>query len=146
MPQKTFFLRKEDAQEGQKWFLVDAEGRTLGRLASRIATLLRGKHKPVFTPHVDAGDYVVVINAEKVALTGRKLKDKVYYRHSGYPGGIRGTTAEEMLKTHPERVIEMAVQGMLPKGRLGREILRKLKVYAGPHHPHEAQRPEPLKP
>lgn len=146
MPQKTFFLRKEDAQEGRKWLLVDAEGRTLGRLASRIATLLRGKHKPVFTPHVDAGDHVVVINAEKVALTGRKLKDKVYYRHSGYPGGIRGTTAEEMLKTHPERVIEMAVQGMLPKGRLGREILRKLKVYAGPHHPHGAQQPEPLKP
>ena len=144
MAQKTFFLREEDAQKGRRWFLVDAEGRTLGRLASRVASVLRGKHKPVFTPHVDAGDHVIVINAQRVVLTGRKLKDKVYYHHSGYPGGLRETSAEKMLKTHPERVIEIAVRGMLPKNRLGREILRKLKVYGGPHHPHGAQQPEPM--
>jgi large subunit ribosomal protein L13 len=144
MSQKTVFLRKEDAEKGRRWFLVDAEGHILGRLASRVASVLHGKHKAIFTPHVDGGDHVIVINAQGVVLTGRKLKDKVYYRHSGYPSGIRATSAEEMMKTHPERVIEIAVRGMLPKNSLGRAMLRKLKVYRGGDHPHEAQRPEPL--
>ena len=128
----------------RKWYVVDADGKVLGRLATRIATLLRGKHKPFYTPHLDVGDHVVVVNAEKVHLTGRKLKSKVYRWHTGYIGGLREVTAEEMLRTHPERVIEWAVQGMLPKGRLGRTMARKLKVYRGPEHPHSAQRPEPF--
>lgn len=127
-----------------KWFVVDAQGKVLGRLASAVATILRGKHKPIYAPHVDVGDHVIVINAEKVCLTGKKLTDKVYRSHSGYIGGLREVTAERMLKTHPERVIEWAVSGMLPKTRLGRAMFGKLKVYRGPEHPHQAQRPEPL--
>lgn len=128
----------------RKWFVVDAEGKVLGRLATRVATILRGKHKPTFTPHIDTGDHVVVVNAEKVHLTGRKLRDKFYRWHTGYIGALREVNAETMLRTHPERVIEWAVQGMLPKNRLGRAMARKLKVYRGPDHPHQAQRPEPL--
>lgn len=128
----------------RSWLLVDAEGKTLGRMASAVAHLLRGKHKPVFTPHVDTGDFVIVVNAAKVELTGRKREQKVYYRHSGYPGGIRAVTAGRLLETHPERVVEGAVRGMLPKGPLGRKILSKLKVYGGPEHPHQAQQPTEL--
>jgi len=138
----TPMVREQDVQ--RKWYLVDAEGQVLGRLASRVATILRGKHKPAFAPHLDVGDHVVVINAEKVRLTGKKLRDKVYRWHTGYIGHLREVTAETMLRTHPERVIEWAVQGMLPKNRLGRAMARKLKVYRGPAHPHQAQRPEPL--
>jgi len=136
-------MPKEDAID-RKWFLVDAEGKVLGRLATRVAHVLRGKHKATFAPHLDVGDHVVVINAEKVHLTGRKLTDKMYRWHSGYIGGLREVTAERMLKSHPERVVEWAVQGMLPKGRLGRSMARKLKVYRGSDHPHAAQKPEPL--
>jgi large subunit ribosomal protein L13 len=128
----------------RKWFVVDADGKVLGRLATRVATILRGKHKPTFTPHIDTGDHVVVVNAEKIHLTGRKLQNKFYRWHTGYIGALREVNAETMLKTHPERVIEWAVQGMLPKNRLGRAMARKLKVYRGPDHPHQAQRPEPL--
>jgi large subunit ribosomal protein L13 len=142
--QKTFSLRKEDALTDRKWFVVDASGQVLGRLATRVATVLRGKHKPIYTPHVDAGDHVIVINAEQVRLTGNKLADKTYYRHSGYPGGIKAQTAEEILRKHPERVIEKAVKGMLPKNPLGRAMFKKLKVYAGSSHKHEAQKPQPL--
>jgi len=130
--------------ENRKWYVVDAGGQVLGRLASRVATILRGKHKPDFAPHLDVGDHVVVVNAEKVQLTGRKLKTKTYRWHTGYIGNLRQVTAERMLATHPERVIEWAVQGMLPKGRLGRAMARKLKVYRGPSHPHQSQKPEPL--
>ena len=128
----------------RRWHVVDAGGQVLGRLASQIAHVLRGKHKPVFSPHVDAGDFVIVINAAKVRLTGRKLENKIYYRHSGYPGSVRETTAAEMLEKHPERVIEKAVRGMLPKNSLGRNMLRKLKVYTDGNHPHAAQKPEAL--
>jgi len=128
----------------REWFVVDAQGKTLGRLASRIATILRGKHKPAFTPHVDTGDFVIVVNADKIRLTGRKLDQKMYWWHSGYPGGIKGRTARQMLDRKPEEVIRRAVKGMLPKNALGRHMLRKLKVYAGPEHPHEAQQPKPL--
>src|SRR5215831_20091580 len=124
----------------RKWFLVDAQDQVLGR----VATILRGKHKVTFAPHLDVGDHVVVINAEKVHLTGRKMTDKLYRWHTGYIGGVREVTAERMLRTHPERVIEWAVQGMLPKGRLGRAMFKKLKVYRGAEHPHAAQKPEPL--
>ncbi len=127
-----------------RWVLIDAEGKTLGRLASRIATLLRGKHRPDWAPHMALGDFVVVVNADKIRLTGKKLRDKVYTRYSGYPGGLRRISAGEMLATHPERVLEHAVKGMLPKGPLGRKLFRRLKVYAGPTHPHQAQRPEKL--
>ncbi len=144
MPQKTFSLRKEDALSARRWYVADAQGQVLGRLATRLATVLRGKHKPTYTPHVDGGDHVIVINAEQVVLTGKKRTDKIYYRHSGYPGGIKARTAEEILNTHPERIIEMAVKGMLPKNPLGRAMLKKLKVYAGPEHKHEAQSPKPL--
>lgn len=126
------------------WYLVDAAGKTLGRLASEIARRLRGKHKPVYTPHVDTGDYIVVINAEKVKVTGNKTKDKVYYSHSGYPGGIKEITFEKLLAKAPARVIEMAVKGMLPKNPLGRAMYRKLKVFAGTEHPHAAQQPKLL--
>ena len=136
-------MPKEGAID-RKWFVVDAEGKVLGRLATRVAHVLRGKHKPTFAPHLDVGDHVVVINAGKVHLTGRKLTSKVYRWHSGYIGGLREVTAERMLKSHPERVVEWAVQGMLPKGRLGRAMARKLKVYKGAEHPHAAQKPEPL--
>lgn len=136
-------MQRENAVD-RRWFVVDAQGRVLGRLATQVAAILRGKHKPTFEPHVDGGDHVIVVNAEKVELTGRKLTDKSYRWHSGYIGGLREVSAEKMLRTHPERVIEWAVQGMLPKGRLGRAMFRKLKVYRGPEHPHAAQRPEPL--
>ncbi len=128
----------------RKWFLVDADGQVLGRLASRVATILRGKHQPCFAPHLDVGDHVVVVNAEKVHLTGRKLSDKRYRWHSGYIGGLRDVSAETMLRRHPERVIEWAVQGMLPKNRLGRAMAKKLKVYRGAAHPHQAQQPVAL--
>lgn len=136
-------MQRENAVD-RRWFVVDAQGRVLGRLATQVAAILRGKHKPTFEPHVDGGDHVIVVNAEKVELTGRKLTGKSYRWHSGYIGGLREVSAEKMLRTHPERVIEWAVQGMLPKGRLGRAMFRKLKVYRGPEHPHAAQRPEPL--
>ena len=136
-------MPKEDQIE-RKWFVVDASGKVLGRLASRVAHVLRGKHKPTFAPNLDVGDHVVVINAEKIHLTGRKLTDKMYRWHSGYIGGLREVSAERMLKSHPERVVEWAVQGMLPKGRLGRAMARKLKVYRGADHPHAAQKPEVL--
>jgi large subunit ribosomal protein L13 len=136
-------MPKQDEVE-RKWFLVDAEDRVLGRLATQVATVLRGKHKPQFSPHLDVGDHVVVINARKVHLTGQKLSDKLYRWHSGYIGGLREVRAETMLKTHPERMIEWAVSGMLPKTKLGRAMAKKLKVYADAEHPHAAQHPEPL--
>ena len=126
----------------QKWHLVDASGRTLGRLATRVAMLLRGKHKPIFTPHVDAGDFVVVVNADKVSLTGKKWKEKLYIHHSGYPGGLKSISAEKMFQKKPERLVTMAVQGMLPKTKLGKKLIKKLKVYSGDAHPHQAQQPE----
>jgi large subunit ribosomal protein L13 len=126
------------------WFVIDAEGEVLGRLATRIATALRGKHKPTFQPHVDAGDFVVVVNAEKVKLTGRKLMQKEYYRYSGYPGGLKVRTAAEVLDEDPTRVLTQAVRGMLPKNRLARQAISKLKVYAGTEHPHAAQQPKPF--
>lgn len=128
----------------RKWYVVDAEGKTLGRLASEIAKVLRGKHKPIYTPHMDTGDYVIVINAEKVKVTGKKLDQKIYYHHSGYVGGMKETTLKKMLADKPERVIELAVKGMLPKGPLGRQMYKKLFVYAGSEHKHEAQKPEVL--
>ena len=133
-----------EADIQRKWYLVDAEDQVLGRLATQVATVLRGKHKVIYAPHLDVGDHVVVINAEKIHLTGRKLTDKIYRWHSGYIGGLREVSAERMLKAHPGRVIEWAVQGMLPKGRLGRAMAKKLKVYKGAEHPHAAQKPEPL--
>jgi large subunit ribosomal protein L13 len=139
---KTYQQKPSEVQ--RQWFVVDAQGKVLGRLASRIAAILRGKHKPTFTPHVDGGDFVVVVNAEKVRLTGRKLQEKVYYWHTGYPGGIKSATAAQMLERKPEWVIQKAVQRMLPKNPLGRRMLRKLKVYRGPEHPHAAQQPKPL--
>lgn len=145
MYRKTVSLTKEQANAQRGWVLVDAKDQTLGRLSTRVATLLRGKHKPDWTPHVDNGEYVVVINAERIVLTGRKLSDKKYYRHSGYPGHLKEVSAGRMLETHPERVIEHAVRGMLPKNKLGRSLLQKLKVYAGEKHPHEAQRPEAIR-
>lgn len=127
------------------WYVIDAEGLVLGRLATRVATILRGKHRPEYTPHVDHGDGVIVVNVDKVRLTGRKLEQKTYHRHSGYPGSVRSTTAGEVLASaHPERVVHAAVRGMLPKNALGRKLLRKLRLYAGPEHPHAAQKPEEL--
>ena len=134
-------MAKKGAIE-QKWHLVDAKGKTLGRLASRIAILLRGKHKPIFTPHVDAGDFVVVVNAEKINLTGKKWQEKLYIYHTGYPGGLKSTSAEKVRNKNPERLITTAVQGMLPKNKLGKKMIKKLKVYAGEAHPHQAQQPE----
>ncbi len=139
---KTFSAKAEEIN--REWFLVDAEGKTLGRMASEIALRLRGKHKPEFTPHVDTGDYIVVVNAEKVAVTGNKLNDKMYHHHTGYIGNLKSIKLKDMLAKHPERVIEKAVKGMLPKNTLGRDMYRKLKVYAGPAHPHEAQEPKAL--
>ncbi len=132
------------AEVERKWYVIDAEGKNLGRLSSQIASILRGKNKPIYTPHVDTGDYVIVINAEKVAVTGKKLHDKIYKRHTGYPGGLREMTLEEMLAKHPEQVIRHAVKGMMPNGKLGRQMYKKLKVYAGPEHDHAAQKPEVL--
>jgi len=134
---KTYSLKEKEIV--RHWHVIDASGQTLGRLASRVASLLQGKHKPTYSPHLDMGDYVVVVNAEKVHITGKKRTDKVYYRHTGYMGGLKATTLEKMLAKHPQRVIELAVGGMLPRNRLGRRLLRHLKAYAGPDHPHEAQ-------
>jgi len=128
----------------RKWYVVDAEGQTLGRLSSEIAKVLRGKNKPVFTPHIDTGDYVIVVNAEKIKVTGKKMDQKIYYNHSDYVGGMKETTLKEMMDKKPERVIELAVKGMLPKGPLGRSMIKKLHVYAGPEHNHAAQKPEVL--
>jgi large subunit ribosomal protein L13 len=139
---KTYVATPADRQ--RDWLLVDAEGQTLGRLATRIADALRGKRKPEYTPHCDTGDFVVVVNAKKVAVTGDKLRQKLYYRHSGYPGGLRSRTLADMLERRPEEVIRKAVKGMLPRNRLARKQLTKLKVYAGPEHPHAAQRPTPM--
>ncbi|RLA81971.1 MAG: 50S ribosomal protein L13 [Deltaproteobacteria bacterium] len=141
---KTFHLTAEEAKKQRKWYVVDAKGKILGRLASEIAKILRGKHKPVFSPHLDTGDFVIVVNADKVRLTGKKWQKKLYFRHSGYPGGLKVYTAQQLLQRKPEELIRLAVRGMLPKNRLGRRLLRKLKVYAGPEHPHQAQQPEPL--
>lgn len=137
----TYMPKGNDAVE-RKWYVVDAEGKTLGRLASEVASIIRGKHKPEFTPNVDTGDFVVVLNASKIQLTGKKLTDKKYYRHSHYPGGLKVTSAGDMIKNKPERIIELAVYGMLPKNRLGDAMKTKLKVYAGAEHPHQAQQPE----
>jgi large subunit ribosomal protein L13 len=132
------------ATRERNWLVVDASGQTLGRLSTQIADSLRGKRKPEYTPHVDTGDFVIVVNAEKIAVSGKKREEKLYYRHSGYPGGLRSRTLAEMLERRPEEVIRLAVRGMLPRTRLGRAQLRKLKIYAGPDHPHEAQKPEPM--
>ena len=140
--EKTYAVKADDIQ--REWFVVDAEGKNLGRLATQIATILRGKHKPSFSPSMDVGDFVIVVNAEKVTVTGNKMAAKKYYRHSLYPGGLTEVTLEEMLKKHPTRVISHAVRGMLPKNRLGRQQIKKLKVYAGDSHPHQAQQPKPL--
>jgi large subunit ribosomal protein L13 len=140
----TRSLSTEAARAGRRWYIADAEGQVLGRLATRIATVLRGKHTPSFSPHVDAGDFVIVVNAKRIRLTGRKLSDKTYFRHSGYPGGIRQASAQEVLDKRPTRLVREAVEGMLPKNRLGRRLATKLKVYAGPDHPHRAQKPVPL--
>jgi len=139
---KTYSLKLDDVEK--KWYLVDAEGKTLGRLATQIAAILRGKHKPTFTPHMDMGDNIIVVNAEKVQLTGRKAEQKNYYRHSGYPGGIKVTSFSDMIEKKPRMVITAAVKGMLPHNRLGRRILRNLKVYSGTEHPHAGQHPEKL--
>lgn len=138
---RTTYMAKPNEVE-RSWYIVDAEGKTLGRLASEVAALIRGKHKPQFTPHVDTGDFVVVINAEKIHLTGKKMTDKKYYRHSMHPGGLKVTVAEDLIKKFPERVIESAVHGMLPKTRMGEKMKLRLKAYAGTAHPHEAQKPE----
>src|SRR3954451_708257 len=139
---KTYQANAQDRERG--WYVVDAEGKTLGRLAPQIADVLRGKRKPTYTPHVDVGDFVIVVNAEKIAVTGNKRESKRYWRHSGYPGGIRSRTLGELLEQRPEEVIRKAVKGMLPRNRLARQQLRKLKVYAGPEHPHQAQQPKTL--
>ncbi|QCX33871.1 50S ribosomal protein L13 [Caloramator sp. E03] len=139
---KTYMAKAEDVK--RKWYVVDAEGKTLGRMASQIAAILRGKHKPTYTPNVDTGDFVIVINAEKVVLTGNKLEDKLYRHHSLYPGGLKETPYKKLLQTKPELAIEEAVRRMLPKGPLGRKMFKKLKVYRGPVHNHEAQKPEVL--
>ncbi len=135
----TFMQKKEEVN--RKWYVIDASGKSLGRVATKVATVLRGKHKPTYTPNTDCGDFVIVINAQKVNLTGNKLNDKVYYNHSGYPGGLRERTAKEMRENYPTEMIERAVKGMLPKGRLGRQMAKKLFVYAGSEHKHEAQKP-----
>jgi large subunit ribosomal protein L13 len=139
---KTYVAKPSDRE--RNWVLVDASGQTLGRLATQLADLLRGKRKPEYTPHMDTGDFVVVVNAERIAVTGNKLKAKRYYRHSGYPGGLRSRTLSEMLARRPEEVIRLAVKGMMPRNRLARKQLTKLKVYAGPEHPHAAQQPKPV--
>lgn len=139
---KTFSAKAHEVT--REWFVIDAENKTLGRLASEVAHRLRGKHKAIFTPHVDTGDYIIVVNADKIRVTGNKLKQKIYFKHTGYVGHLRQTTLEKMLETKPERVIEYAVKGMLPKNSLGRQMFRKLKVYAGPEHNHTAQQPKVL--
>ena len=137
---KTFILKKEEIEK--KWWLIDADGKILGRLATEVATLLRGKRKPEFTPFIDCGDFVVIVNAEKINVTGKKMEQKKYYSHSGYPGGLKVNTLEELLDKKPEEVIRKAVWGMIPKGKLGRAVYKKLKVYKGPEHPHDAQKPQ----
>lgn len=139
---KTYSAKSETVQ--RDWYVVDASDKVLGRLATEIARRLRGKHKPVFTPHVDTGDYIVVVNADKVAVTGNKEADKIYYHHTGFPGGIRGIPLGKMRERHPERILERAVKGMLPKNALGRAMIKKLKIYAGPEHNHASQQPKPL--
>lgn len=139
---KSFIAKPHEVE--RKWYVVDAEGKTLGRVASQVATVLRGKNKPTFTPHVDCGDYVIVINAEKVEVTGKKRREKVYKHHTGYPGGLRETTFDKLIEKKPEEIIRHAVKGMMPKGKLGRQMYKKLKVYAGPEHGHAAQKPEKL--
>ncbi|MFP4435916.1 MAG: 50S ribosomal protein L13 [Chloroflexaceae bacterium] len=141
---KTYSQKASEIQ--RDWYVVDASGQVLGRLATQIATLLRGKHKPTFTPHLDGGDFVIVTNAEKIRVTGRKAEQKVYYRHTGYPGGLKMTSYKMMREKHPDRILRQAVKGMLPKNRLGRRLMTKLKIYAGPHHPHAAQQPRPYVP
>lgn len=141
---KTYQAKKEDIEH--KWYLVNAEGKVLGRLSTELAKILKGKNKPTYTPHVDTGDFVIVVNAGKITLTGKKMKDKIYYHHTGYPGGIKEMNAEKLLARKPTEMIRMAVRGMLPKNSLGRQMLRKLKIYAGPNHPHEAQKPISLEP
>lgn len=142
MTNKTFVTKPADIQH--QWWIVDAEGQTLGRLASKIAPILRGKHKPIYSPHLDTGDYIVVINADKIKVTGNRLDDKSYYHHSGYPGGIKAITLRNQLERFPERALESAVRGMLPDGPLGRHMMMKLKAYAGSEHPHAAQNPQKL--
>ena len=137
------FIQKP-AEVERKWYVVDAEGKTLGRMASAVAAILRGKNKPTYTPHVDCGDYVIIINADKVAVTGKKRQEKIYKRHTGYPGGLRELTFEQLMEKHPEEVVRHAVKGMMPNGKLGRKMFKKLKVYAGPEHDHAAQKPEVL--
>jgi large subunit ribosomal protein L13 len=139
---RTYTTKPEDIK--REWFVIDATGMTLGRLATQIATVLKGKHKPIYSPHMDTGDFVIVVNAHKVRVTGRKLDQKIYYRHSGYPGGLKEISLRDQLDRHPDRVIRLAVRGMLPKNRLGRQMIKKLKVYATPGHPHEAQQPKPF--
>lgn len=136
---KTYVTKPAEVE--RNWYVIDAEGQTLGRLASKIATILRGKHKPIYNPSVDCGDFVVIVNAEKIRVTGQRLDQKVYYRHSGYPGGLSEITLRRQLEKHPTRAIELAVRGMLPKNKLGRKMIKKLKVYAGEEHPHQAQQP-----
>jgi large subunit ribosomal protein L13 len=139
---RTFTAKTAEIE--REWYVVDAENQTLGRLAARIAPILKGKHKPIYTPHLDCGDFVIVINADKVRVTGRKLDQKFYYRYSGYPGGLKSISLRDQLAKHPERVLEAAVKGMLPKNSLGRQMFKKLRVYAGDTHPHQAQQPKPL--
>ena len=139
---KTYSAKAEEIE--RTWYVVDAEGKTLGRLATEVARILRGKHKPIYTPHVDTGDFVIIVNAEKIRVTGKRLDQKMYYRHSGYMGGLKETSLRTMLDKHPERVLQLAVKGMMPKNRLGRKMYKKLKVYAAPDHPHGAQKPQPL--
>ena len=142
---KTYIAKTEEIDKARQWYVVDAAGQTLGRLSSRIAQILVGKHKPQYAPHQDTGDFVIVINAEQAVLTGRKEEEKIYYRHSTYPGGLQAESAGHLRRRQPAKLIEKSVRGMLPKNRLGRRQLRKLKVYAGPEHPHDAQSPEPLR-
>lgn len=139
---RTYTTKPEDIK--REWFVIDATGMTLGRLATQIATVLKGKHKPIYSPHMDTGDFVIVVNAHKIRVTGRKLDQKFYYRHSGYPGGLKEISLRDQLDRHPDRVIRFAVRGMLPKNRLGRQMIKKLKIYATPGHPHEAQQPKPF--
>ena len=139
---RTHVVKADDIE--RDWYVVDAAGQTLGRLATRVAEILRGKHKAIYSPHLDVGDYVIIVNADKIEVTGRKMDQKVYYRHTGFPGGIRSITLRDQMVRHPTFAVKAAIKGMLPKGRLGRRMLRKLKVYAGREHPHEAQQPKPL--
>jgi large subunit ribosomal protein L13 len=141
---RTYSATATDAEASREWFVVDATGKTLGRLATQIANVLKGKHKPIYTPSMDCGDFVVVVNADKVKITGRKLDQKFYYRYSGYPSGLTAISLRDQLKIHPERVVEDAVMGMLNRNKMRRQLIKKLKVYAGPQHPHQAQQPKPF--